>query len=133
LRAYYLTEQGIIKTRLIATQGMVASSLGSFISRQPSFELLDVLEDSAILIINRVDFFQLLDDFPEWRQFYTTLLESAYLFQNKKIEQLVTLSALERYQLLLKDRPDLVNRVSNKVLASYLDITQETLSRLKSK
>ena len=55
------------------------------------------------------------------------------LYQNKKIEDLVTLSAGERYAILIKERPDYIQRLSNKILASYLDVTQETLSRLKSK
>jgi CRP-like cAMP-binding protein len=56
----------------------------------------------------------------------------AYLYQNKKIENLVTLSAKQRYDKLLTETPIYVQRLSNKILASYLDITQETLSRLKS-
>ena len=56
-----------------------------------------------------------------------------YSFQNRKIESLVTLSAKERYDELLRDTPKMTQRVSNKILASYLDIKQETLSRLKSR
>jgi hypothetical protein len=60
-------------------------------------------------------------------------MEMAYSFQNRKIESLVTLSAKERYDLLIKENPKAVQRLSNKIIASYLDIKQETLSRLKSK
>ncbi len=69
----------------------------------------------------------------KWKIFYQRILEMAYSFQNKKIEGLVTLSAKQRYELLLKETPILVQKLSNKILASYLDIAQETLSRLKSK
>jgi CRP-like cAMP-binding protein len=57
----------------------------------------------------------------------------AYSFQNKKIEALVTLSAKERYEQLLEEHPALTQKLSNRVLASYLDMSQETLSRLKSR
>jgi len=132
-RCYYLTEQGAEKSRLIAFEGMVITSLGSFISGRPSFEAVDVLENSELLYISRSNFYNLLQTCPEWQQFYSKLLEFAYLYQNKKIEELVTLSAGDRYALLLKESPHYIKRLSNKILASYLDITQETLSRLKSR
>jgi CRP-like cAMP-binding protein len=132
-RCFYLTEQGAEKSRLIAFEGMVITSLGGFISGLPSFEMVDVLENSELLTISRSNFYHLLQTYPEWQQFYAKLLEFAYLYQNKKIEELVTLSAGERYALLLKESPHYIKRLSNKILASYLDVTQETLSRLKSR
>ncbi|MEP6613003.1 MAG: Crp/Fnr family transcriptional regulator [Mucilaginibacter sp.] len=133
IRTYYITEQGHEKTRFIAFEGMVATSLSAFISRQPSFEFVDALEDSELLYITHADFYKLAANVPEWQNFYLKLLEFAYIYQNKKIEELVTLSAGERYAILMKEHPGYIKRLSNKVLASYLDITQETLSRLKSK
>jgi len=133
IRTYYITEQGHEKTRLIAFEGMVATALTSFISRQPSFEFVDALEDCELLYITHADFYKLSATVPEWQSFYLKLLEFAYIYQNKKIEELVTLSAGERYAVLMKEHPGYIKRLSNKILASYLDITQETLSRLKSK
>ncbi len=57
----------------------------------------------------------------------------AYTFQNKKIESLVTLSAKQRYEQLMQENPAIIQTLSNKIVASYLDMAQETLSRLKSK
>jgi CRP-like cAMP-binding protein len=133
LRTYYVTDQGHEKTRFIAFEGMIATSLTSFISQQPSFEFVNVLENSELLYISHSNFYKLTNDFPDWGKFYVKLLEFAYVYQNKKIEELVTLSAGERYAILMKQNPGYIQRLSNKVLASYLDISQETLSRLKSK
>lgn len=133
IRTYYLTKQGNEKTRFIAFDGMIVSSLSSFISQQQSFEFLETLENSELLYISRVDFYELAKKHPEWEKFYLRLLEFAYIYQNKKIEELVTLSAGERYASLVKEHPGYIKRLSNKILASYLDITQETLSRLKSR
>jgi CRP-like cAMP-binding protein len=133
IRTYYITGQGNEKTRFIAFEGMIATSLTSFISQQASFEFVDALENSELLYISRTTFYKLINDFPEWEKCYLRLLEFAYIYQNKKIEELVTLSAGERYAILVKDHPGYIQRLSNKVLASYLDVTQETLSRLKWK
>lgn len=133
LRTYYLTPQGKEKTRYIAFEGSVVTSISSFIAQQPSFEFVEALEDSDLYSINHQDFYQLVSDIPEWERFYTQFLESAYRYQNRKIETLMTLSAKQRYDKILNEKPHYVSRLSNKNLASYLNIREETLSRLKSK
>ena len=133
IRTYYITKQGHEKTRYVAFDGSIATSLSSFISQKPSLEFVDTLENSELYVISHKNFYQLVSDYPEWEKFYRMLLEMAYLYQNKKIENLITLSAKQRYDKVLAETPIYLQRLSNKILASYLDITQETLSRLKSK
>lgn len=133
IRTYYLTKQGHEKTRYIAFENSIVGAIYSFISQQPSFEFVDALEQSVLYSISHKDFYQLTAEIPQWQKFYVTLLETAYLYQNKKIENRITVSAKERFEKLMAAKPLFVQRLSNKVLASYLDITQETLSRLKSK
>jgi CRP-like cAMP-binding protein len=133
LRTYYLNKQAQEKTRFIAFEGIMASSLASFISQQPSFEYLEALEDCELLSITRNDFFNLVEANSGWQVFYQTFLEQAYIHQNKKIETLVTLTAKQRYTDLMEQNPHYIKRLPNKVLATYLSISQETLSRLKSK
>lgn len=133
IRTYYITNQGQEKTRYIAFENSVATSIASFISQEKSLEFVSTLEDAELSVISHKDFYQLVYDTPQWEKFYRTLLETAYLFQHKKIESLVTLSAKERYKRLMIETPGYIQRLSNKILASYLDITQETLSRIKSK
>jgi CRP-like cAMP-binding protein len=133
LRTYFITKQGHEKTRYIMVEPSIGTALTSFISQKPSFEFIDALEKTEILVISYKDFYRLIYEIPQWKNFYLKIMEMAYSFQNRKIESLVTLSAKERYNQLIKENPKVVQRVSNKILASYLDIKQETLSRLKSK
>lgn len=133
IRTYFISKQGNEKTRYIMLESYIGTALTSFISQKPSFEFIDVLEDSQLLIINRNDFYRLVSEIPSWQAFYLKILEMAYSFQNNKIESLVTLTAKQRFDQLLAQNPGYLQRVSNKVLSSYLDMTQETLSRLKSK
>jgi CRP-like cAMP-binding protein len=133
LRTYFMTKDGHEKTRLVLPAPSIGTSLASFISQSPSFEFIDALENSETMVINYPDFYRLIEEVPEWRTFYIKILEMAYIYQNRRIENLSTLSARQRYEKLLEENPSLVQKLSNKILASYLDITQETLSRLKSK
>lgn len=133
IRTYFITRQGHEKTRLVIPDCSIGTALTSFISQKPSFEVVDALEDTTLWSISHANFYKLNDEFTEWKNFYTKILEMAYSFQNSRLENLVTLSAKQRYDELLHNNPALIQRLSNKVLASYLDMTQETLSRLKSK
>ncbi len=133
IRTYFISRQGKEKTRYILLDSYIGTALTSFISQKPSFEFVDALEDSHLLVISRSDFYRLTEEVPAWKEFYLKMLEMACSFQSNRIESLVTLSAKQRYDQLLKENPAFTQRVSNRVLASYLDITQETLSRLKSR
>ncbi|MFH7015740.1 Crp/Fnr family transcriptional regulator [Flavobacterium sp. FlaQc-47] len=133
MRTYYVTKEGLEKTRLISFDNTPVTALTSFITQKPSLEYIDALEDSELLSISQTDFFMLLDEIPSWALFYRKNLELAFAFQNSRIEDLVTLSAKERYEKLLKEQPHYIRRLSNRVVATYLGISQETLSRLKSK
>lgn len=132
LRTYFLDKKGQEKTRYIMLDCSIGTALTSFISQKPSFEFIEALEDTELLAISHADFHRLNKEMNAWKEFYQKILEMAYSFQNKKIENIVTLSAKQRYEQLLKENPQFVQRLSNKILASYLDMTQETLSRLKS-
>jgi len=133
IRTYFIDKKGNERTRYIMLDNWIGTALTSFISQQPSLECIEAMEDSELLFISHKDFFELNEQLSNWKRFYQRILEMAYAFQNKKIESLVTLSAKERYQQVLEENPALIQRVSNKVLASYLDINPETLSRLKSR
>ncbi len=133
IRTAFITKEGHEKTRYVMCEPSIGTALTSFISQKPSFEFIDTLEDTELLVISYEDFYKLNAEMINWKVFYQRILEMAYSFQNKKIEGLVTLSAKQRYELVLKETPFLVQRLSNKILASYIDVSQETLSRLKSR
>jgi CRP-like cAMP-binding protein len=132
IRTYYVTKNGKEKTRLVAFDGSVMTALSSFVTRTPSLEYMEVLESGEVWSINYHDFFLLKETLPNWSVFYTKILESAYVFQSYKIEHLMTLSAKERFESVLTQNPQFLTRLPNSVFASYLDISQETLSRIKS-
>lgn len=132
IRTYFTDRGGQEKTRYVMLENHIGTALTSFISREPSFEFIDATEDTELLAISHSDFFRLNNEMDNWKRFYQRILEMAYAFQNRRIEHLVTLSAKQRYNLVLEENPALVQRLSNKMLASYLDIREETLSRLKS-
>jgi CRP-like cAMP-binding protein len=133
VRTFFIDKNGYEKTRYVMLDNHIGTALTSFIAQKPSFEFLEALDNTELLAISHSNFIRLNNEMLNWKIFYQRILEMAYSFQNKKIEQLTTLTAKQRYDNVLKENPILIQRLSNKVLASYLDIREETLSRLKSK
>ena len=132
IRTFFIDKNGYEKTRYVILNNQIGTTLSSFISQTPSLEFIEALDDTELLTISHKDFYHLSKEINNWRNFYQKILENTYTFQNKKIEALVTLTAKQRYEQLLIENPEFIQRLSNKVLASYLDMREETLSRLKS-
>jgi CRP-like cAMP-binding protein len=133
LSNYFINKDGFVKTRLIILDGEAGTALTSFISQTPSIEFVEALEDSELLTISHLDFYDLVKREPKWQAFYQSFLEATHLYQSRKVEALMTLNATQRFQKLLKGNPVLIQRLSNKVLASFLDMREETLSRIKQR
>ncbi|MFW0735969.1 Crp/Fnr family transcriptional regulator [Flavobacterium sp.] len=133
LRIYFINEEGKDVTRYIAFENQIATALVSFITKMPSTEYIQVIEKSELLYISHEDFNHLMEIIPQWREFYCSYLEKAYVNNTNRLMSFTTMDALERYSQLLKINPAIVKRLPNKIVASYINISQETLSRLKSK
>jgi len=133
LRIYFLNEDGQDATRYFAFENQFATALVSFITGDPSDEFIQAVEPTELLYISHKDFFHLLDIIPQWEKFYRSYLEGAYVNATRRLMSFITLDAVERYRQLLEQNPVIVRRLPNKMVASYLNISQETLSRLKSR
>jgi CRP-like cAMP-binding protein len=120
-------------TRDIVTENYWCSELSSFSEQIQAIESITAIEDSNLLAINRSNFYQLMTSVPQFEKFYTQLLEASYAHSVNRINALMALSATEKIEWLTKNQPHLLDRVSSKMIASYLEITQETYSRLKRK
>jgi len=133
VRIFFVRDDGLDLTRNITFENQFATGLASFISQKPSMEALQVLEDTHLLRISRVDFYYLLGMFDSWEKFFRKYLEYAYLNNLSIYQREVMKDAAERYKELLSINAEIVKRLPNKIVASYLNMTPETLSRIKSK
>lgn len=132
LRLYYQTEDRANATRFMAFENTFLTSIVGFISREPTTEYIQAVETSEVLYISYRDFHFLRNEIPEWNKLYIYILEYGLTVVNRKLSSLLTQNAAGRYRSLLQNNPDLVQRLSNANLAAYLNISPETLSRLKS-
>ena len=84
-------------------------------------------------MISRADFYFLVNTIPEFARIYTEILELGFINAQKRIYSFQGSDALEKVQWIIKNQPQLLQRVSNKMVASYLGISASTLSRIKAR
>ncbi|OIN55681.1 Crp/Fnr family transcriptional regulator [Arsenicibacter rosenii] len=133
LRVFFIDDKGQEATRYFAFENQFATALVSFITGEASEEFIQATELTKLLYISHHDFYHLLDTIPQWEKFYRYYLENAYVNNTKRLMSFLVQDAAEKYRMLLAENPVIVRRLSNKLVASYLNISQETLSRLKAK
>jgi len=133
VKAYFVDTKGSEKIRYVALENEFITSVYSFIKQTLSSEFICALEPSELLAISYTDFKYLLGINSLVKDFYIKMLEETYLYNHWRIETLLRLDAKQRYEYILDKNRELVQRLSNKNLSSYLGITQESLSRVKAK
>lgn len=93
---------------------------------------LDCLEDTSVFCLSLEDNKKLCSGLPKMEHFFLTKSHFGYIAAQQRILSLLTTSAKERYEQLLMQYPSLIQRVNKTLLASYLGVSRETLSRLSS-
>eukprot|EP01031_Cornospumella_fuschlensis_P026108 gene26108-31526_t len=89
-----------------------------------------MIEDSELIGINSPKLFELYDKFPEIERLFRKIFETAYVDTVNRVESIQFHSAEERYNALLKESPNVLQRVPLKYIASYLGITQALSGQL---
>lgn len=133
IRLFNVNKDGEEGTRYFHFEDAFGTALPSLINQKASFEFMQTIEPSELLIINRDDYFHLVDTVPEFAFVYRQILESAYIKSQERIYCFQGLEAIEKVRWVLTNQSKWLTRLSNKMVASYLGLTPQTLSRLKSK
>jgi CRP-like cAMP-binding protein len=130
-RLYYKIKDKEITNRFLVG-GMVAISYYSYFAQKPSFENLHLLEDCTFEVTSREVFESLYVQFPELHNIMRLILERGYIESEERAMILRRLSAKERYEILLTKFPHIFQKASTEQIASFLGISRETLSRIRS-
>jgi CRP-like cAMP-binding protein len=133
LRLFTINQEGEEGTRYFAFEGAFGTALPSLINQKPAFEFVQTIENSELLVINRDDYFHLVETVPQFGFIYRQILELAFIQAQERIYGFQGMEALEKVRWIMTNQPRLLTRISNKMVASYLGLTPQTLSRIKSK
>ena len=131
VRSYITDEKGKERTRTLFTPVSTTGSLRSLILNKPSTSIYECLTECEIYEGNFSHFIALTKKYHEFSHFYSKILEKIFLVVEKRITELSTLDATERYLKLKKDVPNIDNLIQQYHIASYLNITPVQLSRIR--
>ena len=130
-RTYYFKD-GKDVTDWISDENSFACSIISFINRKPDRRAIELLEPSVLLALHYDDLEELCSLYHDIESFFRKLVAFGLVQLQEKFDDLHFSTALQRYQTLMAVHPTFIQRVPLGMIASYLGITQETLSRIRS-
>ena len=131
LRTFHLNANGTEFTRLIRKENQFCTVLLSFLEKKSSVATIQALEKGVLLVISSEDFRTLTKESEIAQKMYTKTLEDFENFHLKRLEFLISYSPKEKTEIFLKEYHELEPRLTDKVIASYLQITPETYCRCK--
>ena len=131
LRSYTIDEKGNEHSVQFAFEGWWITDLSSFLLGQTSTYTIEALEDSELLLLTSSAREELMDVLPKFERYQRLLLQNAYIALQTRINAALNDSAEEKYVKLSIAYPEVVARVPQHMIASYLGLTPETLSRVR--
>ena len=132
LRAYYLDNEDKESTIMFAVADWWITDMYCYIHQKPAMLTIQAVEDSHIFNLKKDDLEELYVEVPKFEKFFRIIMQNAYIREQLRIIQNLSLSAEERYHNFLTKYPMIAKQVTQKQIASYLGVTPEFLSALRA-
>ena len=132
LRSYIVNDKGAEHIIQFAFEGWWISDQFSFLTGEPSEYNIEAMEDCELLLLTKQAEEEMLQKIPKLERFFRILLQNSLIATQKRLASSLSQTAEERYSDLIKVCPKtLPHRIPQHMLASFLGITPETLSRIR--
>lgn len=140
----YFVKKGIIRNYTVdvnatehvlsfASTGWWIADMYSFLAGKPSHSYIEVVDDADVYIITKEKQEQLYELVPKMERFFRILIENSLIANQQRLIDKLSLTAEERYENFAKKYPDVKNCLPQKHIASYIGVTPEFFSKMKSK
>ncbi len=133
LRAYYLSNDVKETTVMFAIKDWWITDMNCFMNLQPAMLHIEALENSQVIQLSKNNLDKLFLEIPKFERFFRIIFQKAYIREQLRGIENLSLSAEERYQVFSNKYPQILKKVNQKQIASYLGITPEFLSSILSK
>lgn len=133
IRLFYHTHSGKDVTYGFYNEGDFVTVPESFYTQTASKYNIEILEDGLVYSITYSDLNRILTDFPQMQQLENKTLQGFLLKAGERIVALQFQTARQRYDTMMEKQPGIIMRAPLGTIASYLGMTQETLSRIRSR
>ncbi|MFC3559088.1 Crp/Fnr family transcriptional regulator [Pedobacter jamesrossensis] len=132
LRNYRVDEKGEEHIVYFATENYWSGDRESYMLQEPSNYYIDAVTDSEVIQITKDNFEMLCTEIPKLGELVNVLIQKSFIVSQNRIHSAISFTAEEKYLDFLKRRPKLATLVPQHMIASYLGMTPETLSRIRN-
>lgn len=133
LRLGHVDPSGQERTLQFALEGWWLADFMAFLGRSPSQFFVEMAEEGTVRFVSRADYERLLAEVPSAERYFRKVYERAYAASQRRHFLQETRTARERYESFVANYPEFVERIPQYMLASFLGLTPEYLSRLRKR
>lgn len=133
LRTYATDEKGNEHILSFAMEGWWTADLYSFLTDEPSLYNIEALENCELLLLTKSSWNILLEKIPAFERYFRIIIQNNLIAMQRRLLGSMSETAEEKYTRLIATFPTCIQRVPQHMIASYLGISRETLSRIRSK
>jgi len=131
LRTFTIDEKGNEPILQFSMEGWWVTDLYSFLTDEPSHYNIEALEDCELLLITKANWDILLEKVPAFERYFRLLIQNNLIATQGRLMSSLSETAEEKYTKLINNFPGCIQSVPQHMIASYLGITPETLSRIR--
>jgi len=131
LRSYTIDEKEVKHIFQFAIEGWAISDMYSFLTGEPATYYIDAIEDSELYLMDKAGKEELLDHIPGMEKVFRLSLEKNYIANQRRNNAMLSSSVEERYLSFARTYPKILQRVPQHMIASYLGVSAQTLSRMR--
>lgn len=133
LRSFNINDNIVEHVLSFACEGWWIGDMYSLISQKPGNLFIEVLEDAEVVLLSRENQNKLFTQIPKLERFFRILTENSLVAHQERLMDNLSLTAEERFDKFCKRYPTLIQRVPQKQIASYIGVTPEFFSKMKSR
>ncbi|WP_343658943.1 Crp/Fnr family transcriptional regulator [Chryseobacterium sp.] len=131
VKTFSIAENGTEHIISFAPENYWTGDRESLINGTPSRLNIDAIEPTELIIIEKSDFEKICADIPQLNQLMNQIIQKSFIVSQNRILANISFTAEEKYQNFLEKYPHIVNRIPQHMIASFIGITPETLTRLR--
>ncbi|MFN3756181.1 MAG: Crp/Fnr family transcriptional regulator [Flavobacterium sp.] len=133
LRSFNINDNIVEHVLHFACEGWWMGDMYSLLSQKPGNLFIEVLEDSEVVVLSKENQDQLYFEIPKLERFFRILTENSLVAHQERLMDNLSLPAEERFEKFYHKYPNLIQRIPQRHIASYIGVTPEFFSKLKKK
>lgn len=131
MKSYTVDDAGVEHIIQFGIEGWIIADLYSFITGEPAIYNVEAVEDAELILISKSAHDELLKKLPKYETYTRLNFEGAYIAMQRRLTSIISSSLEERYELFSAQYPEIIQRFPQHMIASYMGLTPETLSRVR--